>query len=151
MQSVSRVWETENSFPGRGHLREKRKSQSPLSPPLPRPGSGEAVVVILRHLLGKLQVLLLPLSPLLQGEGLRASPKEGAACPALQLLPTSLLKRATLDSCSPLQTPGPCCRIWEESAWPENSRWRKRSRNHWAFACPRHQGLNMVGHAFSPV
>lgn len=125
--SLSCVWEKEARFPGRGPLREKTKASLHSAHPSPGPGSREAVVIILRHLLGKLQILLLPLTPFLWREGPRASPRGGAALPSC--LPGFPLERSTLHSCSPLPTPGPCCRIWEESAWPENSRGRKKQES----------------------
>lgn len=133
---MSCVWERRpGSRAGtQGPLREKTKASLHSAHPSPGPGSREAVIIIFCHLLGKFQVLLLSLTPFLQREGLPASPK-GGGCPALHNLPCFPLKRPTLHSCSPLQTPGPCCRIWEESAWPKNSRWRKRSRNHWHARC----------------
>lgn len=51
--------------PGRGPLSEKTKASLHSAHPSPSPGSREAVVIILRHLLGKLQVLLLSLTPFL--------------------------------------------------------------------------------------
>lgn len=82
MQSVSCVWEKEARFPGRGPLSEKTKASLHSAHPSPSPGSREAVVIVFRHLLGKLQVLLLSLTPFLWREGLPASPKGGAALPS---------------------------------------------------------------------
>ena len=62
------VWEGASS-PGMGPLRGKDKEPAPTHPTPPQPPSSrEAVVVVLCHLLCKLQVLLLPLPPFLGKE-----------------------------------------------------------------------------------
>lgn len=98
--------------------------------PPPRPGSREAVIVILSHLFGELQVLLLTLPPLLG--------REPGRCrgPQMPPIPLPCLRGPRLPaSHSPLRTLGPCCRIWEEIAWPGDSGEAAVTR------CPRHQAL----------
>lgn len=58
---------------GRGPPRGKDKEPVPTLPTLPQSASSrEAVIIIFRHLLSKLQVLLLSLAPLLRRDGVRA-------------------------------------------------------------------------------
>lgn len=75
VQPMSCVWENGDSALGRGPPRGKKPVPISPTPPQP-PSSREAVIIIFRHLLGKLQVLLFSLTPFLGREASEAKASE---------------------------------------------------------------------------
>lgn len=86
--------------------------RSPTPPQPPR--SREAIIVIFCHLLGKLQVLLLPLASLLRSGRRTVGSHSGHP----QASERPRLPFASRNQRLPQPTPSPCCRILEGTSWP---------------------------------